>query len=77
MDDKVRVLKLYERMNRIKNKTSDLIDSVEALEESLEKYLEINNKGYKKKAVNTQRNELKEVKNSVKYNIMSNLRNYL
>ncbi len=77
MDDKVRVLKLYERMNRIKNKTSDLIDSVEALEESLEKYLEINNKGYKKSAVNSQRNELKEVKNSVKYNIMSNLRNYL
>ena len=77
MDDKVRVLKLYERMNRIKNKTSDLIDSVEALEESLEKYLEINNKGYKKNAVNAQRNELKEVKNSVKYNIMSNLRNYL
>lgn len=77
MDDKVRVLKLYERMNRIKIKTSDLIDSVESLEESLEKYLEINNKGYKKKAVNTQRSELKEVKNSVKYNIMSNLRNYL
>lgn len=77
MDDKEKVLKLYEKMNRIKVKTNDLIASVELLEDDLKKYLVINNKAFKSKAITSQKNRLKSVKKSVKYDVMSNLKNYL
>ena len=47
MDDKARVLRLYEKMNKIKLKTSSLIESVALFEEDLNKYIQINNKAYK------------------------------
>lgn len=77
MDDKSRVLRLYEKMNRIKIKTSDLIKSIELVENDLNEYLKINNKAYKSSDVNSQKNSLKEIKKSIKYDIIGNLRNYL
>ena len=58
MDDKEKVLKLYDKMNRIKVKTNDLIASVELLEDDLKKYLVINNKAFKSKAITSQKNRL-------------------
>lgn len=77
MDDKARVLRLYEKMNKIKLKTSSLIESVALFEEDLNKYIQINNKAYKSSKVASQKSKLKEVKRSIKYDVMSNLRNYL
>ncbi len=77
MDDKARVLRLYEKMNKIKLKTSSLIESVELFEDDLNKYIQINNKAYKSGKVASQKSKLKEVKRSIKYDVMSNLRNYL
>ncbi len=77
MDDKEKLLRLYERMNRIKLKTTELINSIDSFEEDLQKSISINNKTYKLEQVNNKKKDLKEVKKTVKYSIMGHIRNYL
>lgn len=77
MDDKAKMLQLYERMNRIKLKTSDLINSIDIFEDELQKAISINDKGYRVKQVSSNKEKLKEVKKAVKYSIINHIKNYL
>ena len=76
MEDKERYARLYDKMNRIKIKTSHLIDNIENLEEDLKEYIVINNKSLESKNISNNKKKLREIKNTVKYDIVSNIKNY-
>ena len=76
MEDKERYARLYDKMNRIKIKTSHLIDNIENLEEDLKEYIVINNKPLESKNISNNKKKLREIKNTVKYDIVSNIKNY-
>lgn len=76
MEDKEGYARLYDKMNRIKIKTSHLIDNIENLEEDLKEYIVINNKPLESKNISNNKKKLREIKNTVKYDIVSNIKNY-
>ncbi|MBR2678537.1 MAG: hypothetical protein IKE63_03885 [Bacilli bacterium] len=77
MDDREKMLRLYEKMNNIKLKTGELINSIDSFEDDLQKAISINSKTYKLSKVKENKQELKEIKSTIKYNIMNHIREYL
>jgi len=77
MDDKVNVLDLYEKMNYISIELGSLKEMVELLNEDLKKNIVVDNKVYCGSNVSKNIDSTNKILNSVKYDVLKDLKDYL
>ena len=77
MDDKLQVLKLYEKMNRINIYLKDLEEKINLLKEELDTTFKIDDKTVLEDEILKENNTVKNSKLTIRNNIMNDLINYL
>lgn len=77
MDDRVKLLELYEKMNRISISLQSLNNNVSVFRDELVKSLLIDNKMPCNDEINSAINKVTDVNNSVKYDVMNHIKDYI
>ena len=77
MDDKVKLLELYEKMNRISINLSSLNEKISVFKDEFTKSLLVNNKTPYNDEINGFINKCNDVNNSVKYDVMNHIKDYI
>lgn len=77
MEDKAKVLRLYEKMNSIKINLSNLQSRIEYLQSELENIFVIDEQTTEEVRINNNRNQTNYLKNSIQASILNDLAQYL
>ena len=77
MDDKAKVLELYEKINHISIDFDSYVESVSIFLNDLEKNLVIDNKVICKDELTKCNDSSKNINNSIKYDVLNDIKDYL
>ena len=77
MDDKVKLLELYEKMNRISINLSSLNEKISVFKDEFTKSLLVDNKIPYNDEINSSINNVNNLTDSVKYDIMNHIKDYI
>lgn len=77
MDDKTKVSRLYEKMNLINYYMNKLNTNIDYLKSELNNSFLIDNKILEHEKINVSKHKAERIQNSIKYDVMPNLRQYL
>ena len=77
MDDKAKVLELYEKMNHISIDFDSLIESVSIFKHDLDLNIKVDNKVICSEEITKCEDSLKNVNNSIKYDTLKDIKDYL
>lgn len=77
MDDKAKVLELYEKINHISIDFDSLIESVSIFKHDLDLNIKVDNKVICNDEIIKNEDSLKNVNNSIKYDTLKDIKDYL
>lgn len=77
MDDKAKVLELYEKINHISIDFDSLIESVSIFKHDLDLNIKVDNKVICSEEITKCEDSLKNINNSIKYDTLKDIKDYL